>query len=101
MKKTLLFILFLCFQFMGAQEKFHLSIDQVEQEIAVYTKKKIDSYTLSPKEILRIKAAMMDEISHHGREFDEEKFKNSLNDFKTSKLRLAFFSKYPEKNGSL
>lgn len=97
MKKTLLFILFLCFQFIGAQEKSHLSIDQVEQEIAVYTKKKMDSYALSPKEILNIRAIMMDEISHHGGDFDEKMFEFALKERKIHKLRLKFFEEYKSK----
>ena len=97
MKKTLLFILFLCFQFIGAQEKSHLSIDQVEQEIAVYTKKKMDSYALSPKEILRLRTNIMDEIVHFGGEFDDKKFELSIIEYKTYKLRIDFFLKFPEK----
>jgi PKD repeat protein len=82
---------------MGAQEKSHLSIDQVEQEIAVYTKKKIDSYILSPKEILRLRTNIMDEIVHFGGEFDDKKFELSIIEYKTYKLRIDFFLKFPEK----
>ncbi|RBA27348.1 PKD domain-containing protein [Flavobacterium tibetense] len=97
MKKTLLFILFFSFCLVGAQNKSSLSIDQIEKEIEVYTKKQIKTYKLSPKETLTIRAGMMDEISHHGGEFDEEKFENSINEFKVYKLRIDFFSKFPEK----
>lgn len=97
MKKSLLIIFFLSFQFLASQEKSNLSIEQVEQEIAVYTKKKIDSYTLSPKDVFRLRANLMDEVAHSGVEFDDKKFEQSIFEYKKYKLRIDFFLKFPKK----
>lgn len=97
MKKTLLFILFFSFCLMGAQNKSSLSIEQIEKEIEVYTKKHNKTYKLSPKEVLSIRSSMMDEIEHHGGVFDEKLFELALSERIQHNLRLKFFEEHKDK----
>lgn len=63
----------------------------------MFIKQKIKDTTISPVETLRIRARMMDEISHTGGEFDEIKFEQSILEYKKYILRRNFFELFPEK----
>lgn len=98
MKKLLyLFLLLSIYSTSYGQKRSSLSIQQIEKQIEVYTQKNFNSFQLSPEEVLNIKSGMIDEVANDGATFDEKMFESAINRFKSYKLRIDFFSKFPEK----
>lgn len=97
MKKRLLFLLFLCFQSIGAQEKIVQTVEEIEKEVIDYIEKSILTYKINETELKSIKANFLEETTHHGEAFDEEGFESYIEELKRHKLRIAFFQKYPNK----
>jgi hypothetical protein len=91
MKKTILLLLFLCFQFVSAQEKKLQTVEEIEKEVMVYIEKSLPTYKINEAELKVIKENFLEEAAHHGAVFDEKGFQSYIEELKKHKLRIAFF----------